>query len=153
MISPHKTILCRILKMISLFCRIQSLLQGSLANDLPSQVNTVRNVHPIAFEVSFHFILQSPSYWSLSNGTWQKRRRTLDHELRRSEFARYGVATISRLLKIIGLFGEYRSLWQVFFAKETYNSKEPTNRTNRHELRRCDVLRRRRTLDHELRRS
>jgi len=43
---------------------------------------------------------------------------------------RYGVATISRLLKIVRLFGEYRSLLQVFFAKETYNFKEPTNRSH-----------------------
>jgi len=38
-----------------------------------------------------------------------------------------GVATINRLLKIVRLFGEYRSLLQGFFAKETYNFKEPTN--------------------------
>jgi len=32
----------------------------------------------------------------------------------------YGVATIRRLLKITGLFGEYMSLLQCSFAKETY---------------------------------
>ena len=37
---------------------------------------------------------------------------------------------ISRLLKIIGLFGEYRSLLQGSFAKETYHFKEPTNRSH-----------------------
>ena len=46
----------------------------------------------------------------------------------------YGVATISRLLKSIGLFGEYRSLLQVSFAKETYNFKEPANRSHPIEL-------------------
>ena len=39
----------------------------------------------------------------------------------------YGVATISRLLKFIGLF--YRIL-QGSFAKETYKFKEPTNRSH-----------------------
>jgi len=36
---------------------------------------------------------------------------------------------ISRLLEIIRLFGEYRSLLSGSFAKETYNLKEPTNRS------------------------
>ena len=39
----------------------------------------------------------------------------------------YGVATISRMLKNICLFAEYRSLLQVSFAKETYIFKHPTN--------------------------
>jgi len=39
---------------------------------------------------------------------------------------KYGVATISRLLKIIGLFGRISSLLQSSCAKETYNFKEPT---------------------------
>jgi len=42
----------------------------------------------------------------------------------------YGVATISRLLKIIGLFCRISSLLQGSFAKETYNFKEPTNRSH-----------------------
>ena len=42
----------------------------------------------------------------------------------------YGVATISRLLKIIGLFFRISSLLQGSFAKETYNFKEPTNRSH-----------------------
>jgi len=41
-----------------------------------------------------------------------------------------GVATNSRLLKIIGLFAEYRSLLKGSFAKESYNFKEPTNRSH-----------------------
>jgi len=40
----------------------------------------------------------------------------------------YGVATISRLLKIIGLFCRISSLLQGSFEKETFNFKEPTNR-------------------------
>ena len=39
----------------------------------------------------------------------------------------YWVATISRLLKIIGLFGRILSLLQVSLAKENYHFKEPTN--------------------------
>ena len=42
----------------------------------------------------------------------------------------YGVATISRLLKIIGLFCRISALLQGSFAKETYNFKEPTNRSH-----------------------
>jgi len=42
----------------------------------------------------------------------------------------YGVATISRLLKIIGLFCRILSLVYGSFAKETYNFKEPTNRSH-----------------------
>jgi len=41
----------------------------------------------------------------------------------------YGVATISRLLKIIGLFCRICSHLQGPFAKETYHFKEPTNRS------------------------
>ena len=42
----------------------------------------------------------------------------------------YGVATISRLLKMIGLFGRTSSLLWVSLAKETYHNKEPTNRSH-----------------------
>ena len=42
----------------------------------------------------------------------------------------YRVATISRLLKITGLFCRIPSLLYGSFAKETYNSKEPTNRSH-----------------------
>jgi len=51
--------------------------------------------------------------------------------------AGYGVATISRLLKITRLFGKYRSLLEGSFAKETYNLKEPTN--PRHPIIECGV--------------
>jgi len=44
--------------------------------------------------------------------------------------SQYGVATISRLLKIVGLFCRISSLLQGSFAKETYNFKEPTNRSH-----------------------
>jgi len=40
----------------------------------------------------------------------------------------YGVATISRLLKITRLFCRISSLLQVFLAKETYDFKKPTSR-------------------------
>ena len=51
----------------------------------------------------------------------------------------YGVATISRLLKIIGLFCRISSLLQGSFAKETCNLKEPTNRS--HHICEIDYLR------------
>jgi len=43
----------------------------------------------------------------------------------------YGEATISRLLKIVDLFCRKSSFWEGSFAKETYNCKEPTNRSHR----------------------
>jgi len=43
---------------------------------------------------------------------------------------KYGVATISRLLKMIRLFCRISSLLQGSFAKESYNFQEPTNRSH-----------------------
>jgi len=54
-------------------------------------------------------------------------------------FIGYGVATISRLLKIIGLFGRISSLLYGSFAKETHNFKEPTNRSHPTTLRTLHV--------------
>ena len=42
----------------------------------------------------------------------------------------YGVATISRLLKIIGLFCKRSLQKRLIFSKETYNFKEPTDRSH-----------------------
>jgi len=42
----------------------------------------------------------------------------------------YGVATISRLLKITGLFCKRALLKRLNSAKETYNFEEPTNRSH-----------------------
>ena len=42
----------------------------------------------------------------------------------------YGVATISRLLKIIGLFCKRALLKRRYSAEETYTFKEPTNRSH-----------------------
>ena len=42
----------------------------------------------------------------------------------------YGVASISRLLQITGFFCRIWSLLQGSFAKETYNFREPTNRSH-----------------------
>jgi len=55
---------------------------------------------------------------------------THDCENKIAQGLRYGVATISRLLKIIGLFCRIQSLLQGSFAKETYDFKEPTNRSH-----------------------
>jgi len=41
----------------------------------------------------------------------------------------YGVATIRRILKFIGLFCRIQSLLQGSFARETYHFKEPNNRS------------------------
>ena len=50
----------------------------------------------------------------------------------------YGVASISRLLKMIGLFCRISSLLQGAFAKEAYHFKEPTNRS--HPIPRCHFV-------------
>ena len=42
----------------------------------------------------------------------------------------YGVASISRLLKIIGLFCKRALRKRPIFSKETYNFKEPANRSH-----------------------
>ena len=42
----------------------------------------------------------------------------------------YGVATTSRLLKIICLFCKRGLQMRQYSAKETYNFKEPTNRSH-----------------------
>jgi len=42
----------------------------------------------------------------------------------------YGVATISRLLKIIGLFCKRALQKRLYSAEETYDFKEPTNRSH-----------------------
>jgi len=47
----------------------------------------------------------------------------------RDEVFCHWVATISRFLKITGLFCRMQSLLQGSFAKETCNFKEPTNRS------------------------
>ena len=43
---------------------------------------------------------------------------------------RYGVATVSRIDEITGLFCRISSLLWVSFAKETYDFIDPTNRMN-----------------------
>ena len=42
----------------------------------------------------------------------------------------YGVTTVSRIDKIIGLFCRISSLLQGFFAEETYNFIDPTDRSH-----------------------
>jgi len=44
--------------------------------------------------------------------------------------SRYGVALISRLLKITGLFCKRALQKRLYSAKETYDFKEPTNRSH-----------------------
>jgi len=42
----------------------------------------------------------------------------------------YGVATLCRLLQIIGLFGKKALQKRLYSAKKTYNFMEPTNRSH-----------------------
>jgi len=52
----------------------------------------------------------------------------------------YGVATISRLSKIIGLFCRIQSLLWGYFAKESYSFKEPTNRSHNIVMAACKFM-------------
>ena len=47
-----------------------------------------------------------------------------------AKFYRYGVATISRLLKMIGLFCKRALHRRLYSAKETHDFKEPGNRSH-----------------------
>jgi len=71
----------------------------------------------------------------------QKRPRELGHrmlfenevmtlQMQRAMGCSYGVATIGSVLKIICLFCRISSLLWGSFAKETYDLKEPTNRSH-----------------------
>jgi len=63
----------------------------------------------------------------------------------------YGVATVSRIDKIIGLFCRISSLLQASFAKETYNFIDPTNQS--HPIPKCNerLMGRRTDLKRDLR--
>ena len=50
--------------------------------------------------------------------------------VRRIAYSRYGVAMISRLLKIICLFCKKHLSNRLYSARETDKIKEPTNRSN-----------------------
>jgi len=52
------------------------------------------------------------------------------HQQTRMYLFVYGVATISRLLTIIGLFCNRALKRRPYSAKETYTFKEPTNRSH-----------------------
>ena len=68
--------------------------------------------------------------WYKQRVSWPQCPETFETTTQRSAFSLfvYGVAMISRLLQIIGLFCRVSSLLQGSFAKETYNFKEPTHR-------------------------
>jgi len=58
----------------------------------------------------------------------------------RDQKERYGVAMISRLLKMIGLFCKRALYKRPYSAKDTYNFKEPTNRS--HPIPQCGIKKR-----------
>ena len=98
----------RLVKIIGLFCRISSLLQGSFAKQTYNFKEPTNRSHRIQIDatcLSFSLYI-------------------------RNHNVGYGVATMSRMLKNTGLFAEYRSLLQSSFAKETYIFKHPTNRSH-----------------------
>jgi len=62
--------------------------------------------------------------------TWRTHLRVIWRDIRDVTHS-YGLASTSRLLKIIGLFCRISSLFKGSFAKETYCFKEPTSRSHR----------------------
>jgi len=90
---------------------------------------------PILFNL-YHYLKQNLHFglvskktnfeWAGANNTGRVRHPPHSKKL----CVRYGVTTMSRLLKIIGLFCRISSLLQGSFAKETCNFKEPTNRSH-----------------------
>jgi len=112
--------------MIGLFCRISSLLKCSFAKETCNFKEPTNRSHPIVrilVKVGRH------SWVDYFLGC-KKQKISYQLVLVLSKVFLYGVATISRLLKIIGFVGEYRSLLWGSFAKETYNFKEPINRSH-----------------------
>ena len=98
----------RLHKMIGLFCRISSLLQGSFAKETCNFKEPTSGSHPISHPRMSRASFIHASHTNVS----------------------YGVATMSRLHKITGLFCRISSILQGSFAKETYHFKEPTNRSH-----------------------
>jgi len=82
-------------------------------------------------------VINASWHMSMSHGTCERVMVSLNASLdicqmhiRVYHQNRYGLATISRLLKITGLFCK-RALWKRrYSAKETYNFKEPANRSH-----------------------
>jgi len=107
----------RLLQMIGLFCRISSLLQVSFAKVTHNFQEPTSCSHPIVpalpWVTALHCIHDS-----------------LLHCINAYSTLRYGVATISKLLKIIGLFCKRALQKRPIFSKETCNFKEPTNRSH-----------------------
>ena len=54
----------------------------------------------------------------------------MNHVTLRMNHVTYGVAVVSRIDKIIGLFCRISSVFQGTFAKETYNFIDPTNQSH-----------------------
>jgi len=75
------------------------------------------------WNLSYELYLSHEWYLSRMNGIPLINCLNLSH-------TRYGVDSISRLLKIIGLFSRILSLLSGSFAKETCNFKEPTERSH-----------------------
>ena len=87
---------------------------------------TIMHVHVVCFDMHVLFIA-SDYVFAIPHTA-----HTMQHvpSQNKSHASNYGLATDCRLVKIISLFGEHRSLFKGFRAKETCNFKEPTNRSH-----------------------
>ena len=110
----------RLLKIRCLFCRISSLVQGSFAEE------TYNFKGPIILS-SFKLDV---SFAQPLHGTAIQKDQEVQDNLWKELQEHYGVAMISRLLQIRCLFCRVQSLLQGSVAKETYDFKEPTNRSH-----------------------
>ena len=143
--TPHNCVyayvvamISRLLKIVRLFCRILSLLEGSFAKTICSHVFYThitgwrRLIGSPKLQIIFH--KRATKYRSLlrkmtykDKGSYESSPPYNTQLVCRICVHSYVVATISRLLRIIRLFCRILSLLYGSFAKMTYNYKEPTN--------------------------
>ena len=142
--------------MTGLFCRIQSLLQDSFAKETFNFKEPTNRSNRIEYDgiesknTCTRMHINTSNYRSLLQNSPIKETIFMTHQIiglfckravsnvfrieydgiETKHMYTYGVATMSRHLKIIGLFCRTQSLLQGSFAKETCNFKEPTNRSH-----------------------
>ena len=141
--TNHRSLLQNIVSLIGLFCKRDLSFQVihviaatrqisrkqeiwikriTTAGDFPPRSGPNHRSHACVGPVrsgSSHFVIQSSSVSGMCVCIHMYMYKT-----------NYGVATMSMLLKITSLFCRISSVLQGSFAKETYNLKEPNNRSH-----------------------
>jgi len=117
------------------YCNTQSCIYRALLRKLTSRFDSGGGEHVEDHEIGiFHHNSQKsvlPTFNPHSDFSFFLIIRTIAQNTHLiSSNSQYGVATVSRLLKMMDLFCRISSLLYGSFAKETYNFKEPTNRSH-----------------------